>query len=324
MRGWRRVDTFRFRTPLLSATLVLGLAMSGGTSARAQSAAGRPASAVATIAAPDPGVADAEKAIRAAAAQFVVAFNKHDAKAVAALWAADGDYLDETGTLSTGREAIEKYYADYFAAEHEATIASEVDAIRVLGADTAVEDGSASVTATPHAAPILGRYTVVHVKRDGAWRMASVRELKAESAAATDPMKDLAWMVGSWRAEHLGAEMEIDVRWLANKAFVEATYSQRVGETSTPTATQIIGINPGTGRIMSWMFSGDRGVATGDWTSSDAGWTIDYQGVRGDGASTTAVNLLFRQNDALVWKSTNRNVAGVAIPDTEEVVLKRK
>jgi uncharacterized protein (TIGR02246 family) len=323
-RGWQRVGTILFRAPLWAATLVLGLSWGGAALARAQSAARRPVGAVATSATPAPGAADADKAIRAAAAQFVVAFNKHDPKAVAALWAVDGDYLDESGTLSTGREAIEKYYADVFATDPAATIAITVDAVRFLGADTAVEDGSASVTATPHAAPILGRYTVVHVKRDGAWRMASVRELKAESAAATDPMEDLAWMVGSWRAEHLGAEMEIDVRWLANKAFVEATYSQRVGETSTPTATQIIGINPGTGRIMSWMFSGDRGVATGDWTSSNAGWSIDYQGVRGDGAPTTAVNLLFRQNDALVWKSTNRNVAGVAIPDTEEVVLKRK
>jgi uncharacterized protein (TIGR02246 family) len=298
--------------------------MSGVALSRAQSAAGRPVSTVAVSTAVAPGAAEAEKAIRAAAEQFVVAFNKHDAKAVAALWAVDGDYLDETGTLSKGRDAIEKYYADYFAAEHEATISINVDAIRVLGPDTAVEDGSAAVTATPHAAPILGRYTVVHVKRDGAWQMASVRELKAESAAAADPLEDLAWMVGTWHAEHLGSQMEIDVRWLANKAFVEATYSQRVGETSTPTATQIIGINPGTGRIMSWMFSGDRGVATGDWTSSDAGWTIDYQGVRGDGAPTIAVNTLFRQNDALVWKSTNRVVDGEAVPDTEEVVLKRK
>jgi uncharacterized protein (TIGR02246 family) len=318
------MDTVRFRTPPLIAALAVLLGVNCGTFARAQSAAARPASAVATSAAPAHGAADDEKAIRAAAEQFVVAFNKHDAKAVAALWAVDGDYLDETGTLGTGRDAIEKYYADYFAAEHEAKISLEVDAIRVLGPDTAVEDGSAAVTATPHAAPILGRYTVVHVKRDGAWQMASVRELKAESAAVADPLEDLAWMVGAWHAEHLGAEMEIDVRWLANRAFVEATYSQRVGETSTQTATQIIGINPGTGRIMSWMFSGDRGVATGDWTSSDAGWTIDYHGVRGDGAPTTAVNLLFRQNDALVWKSTNRVVNGQAVPDTEEVVLKRK
>jgi uncharacterized protein (TIGR02246 family) len=303
--------------------LALGFVTGWGNVACAQSAVATPPRA-GTGSATNAAGAAAEQAIRASAAQFVAAFNKHDAKAVAALWAPDGDYLDETGTLSAGREAIEKYYADYFATEHGATIALQVDAIRVLGPDTAVEDGSSAVTATPHAAPTLGRYTVVHVKRDGAWLMASVRELKTESVAAADPLEDLAWMVGKWHAEHLGSEMEIDVRWLANKAFVEATYSQRVGETTTPTATQIIGMNPGTGRIMSWMFSGDRGVATGDWTSTDAGWTIDYQGVRGDGAPTTAVNTLFRQNDALVWKSTDRVVAGVAVPDTEEVVLKRK
>jgi uncharacterized protein (TIGR02246 family) len=318
------MERVRYRAPLLMGTFVVGLIGAAGNSAHAQQAATTPPRAAASGATGVAGNADAEQAIRAAAGQFVTAFNNRDAKAIAALWAADGDYLDESGTLSTGRDAIEKYYADVFATEPAATIAITVDAIRFLGPETAIEDGSTAMTATPHAAPILGRYTVVHVKRDGAWQMASVRELKAESAAAADPLTDLAWMVGTWHAEHLGAEMEIDVRWLANKAFVEATYSQRVGETVTPTATQIIGMNPGTGRIMSWMFSGDRGVATGDWTSTDAGWTIDYHGVRGDGAPTTAVNLLFRQNDALVWKSTDRVVAGVAVPETEEVVLKRK
>jgi uncharacterized protein (TIGR02246 family) len=318
------MERVRYRAPLLMGTFVVGLIGVAGNLAHAQQAATTPPRAAASGATGVAGNADAEQAIRAAAGQFVTAFNNRDAKAIAALWAADGDYLDESGTLSTGREAIEKYYADVFATEPAATIAITVDAIRFLGPETAIEDGSTAMTATPHAAPILGRYTVVHVKRDGAWQMASVRELKAESAAAADPLTDLAWMVGTWHAEHLGAEMEIDVRWLANKAFVEATYSQRVGDVSTPTATQIIGTNPATGRIMSWMFGGDRGVATGDWTASDAGWTIAYEGVRGDGAPTTAVNKLFRQNDALVWKSTNRVVAGVAVPDTEDVVLKRK
>jgi uncharacterized protein (TIGR02246 family) len=306
------------RTRVLLGACLLGLALCAVNRAPAQNAAA-PAGGAAPA-----GAADAEQAIRASAQQFVAAFNKGDAKAVAALWTPDGDYVDELGELSSGREAIEQKYAAYFAAEPDAAISINVGSVRLVTPDTAIEDGSATVTAAPHASPVTGRYSVVHVRRGGRWEMASVREFPGESPAATDPVEDLAWMVGTWQAERLGVEMEIDCRWLANKRFVEATYSRRDGDQLTPTATQIIGMNPATGRIMSWMFSGDGGCATGDWSPSDAGWSIDYSGVTGAGEPSTAVNLLFRQNDALVWKSTNRELAGAPLPDSEEVVLKRK
>jgi uncharacterized protein (TIGR02246 family) len=306
---------------VLAGGLVLGVIGGAPCDAHAQTAAAPPPTASAAGAT---GTAAAEQAIRASAEQFVAAFNRGDAKALAALWTADGDFVDEAGELTTGRAAIEEKYAAYFAAEPDAKIVISVDAVRLVGADAAVEDGSAVVTAAPQAAPVTGRYTVVHAKRDGKWQMASVREFPAEAAAAGDPLEDLAWMVGAWRAEHLGVEFEIDCRWLPNKTFVEATYSRIEGDEKTPTATQIIGVNPGTGRLMSWMFNGDGGVATGDWTPSEAGWSIAYEGVTNDGVPSTAVNLLFRVNDALVWQSTNRELAGEPLPDTEEVVLKRK
>jgi uncharacterized protein (TIGR02246 family) len=49
-----------------------------------------------------------EKAIRETAEAFTSAFNKGDAKAVAALWTTAGEYIDETGLETRGRDAIEK------------------------------------------------------------------------------------------------------------------------------------------------------------------------------------------------------------------------
>ena len=48
---------------------------------------------------------------------FTLAFNKGDAKAIAALWTGDCEYTDETGRSIQGRDAIEKEYAAFFA-EH--------------------------------------------------------------------------------------------------------------------------------------------------------------------------------------------------------------
>lgn len=239
------------------------------------------------------------------------------------MWTPDGDYFDETGERTSGREAIEKKYAAFFAGHPGAKLEITIDAVRQIGPDTALEDGHSTLAVTPKATA-QSKYTVVHVKRDGAWLMSSVREFPMGSTHESNPLEDLAWMVGTWHAEHLGAEVEVDCRWLANKSFVEVTYSKKEGKELTPTATQIIGVNPRTGQLSSWMFSGDGGVATGDWMPRDAGWIIDTAGVTTAGVPTRAVNMLFKVNDALVWKSLNRSVAGTPIADTDEVVLKRK
>src|SRR5262249_20630779 len=41
-------------------------------------------------------------------------FVANDAKAHAALYAPDGDFIETTGEVSRGREAVEKFFADIF------------------------------------------------------------------------------------------------------------------------------------------------------------------------------------------------------------------
>lgn len=275
-------------------------------------------------AAPAATVPGYEAAIRQSAKDFAAAFDKGDAKAIAALWTEDGEFIDEAGTRTVGRAAIEQRYTEFFATNSGATIEIVIDALRQAGADTALEDGRAAVTVAGQAgAASSGKYTAVHVQRDGKWAIASVRDLAPEPVAGPT-LADLDWMIGTWHTEHLGKEMTITCRWLADKSFVEATFAKLEDGKPVPTATQIIGVDPRSGRITSWMFNSDKGFAQGVWVPHETGWAIGFEGVRADGTQTTAVNLLARLNDALVWKSTQRTIGGQALPDTEEVVLKRK
>ena len=61
-----------------------------------------------------PGESPAESAIRAAEKAFVQAFNRGDAKAVAALWTIDGSLVTGQGRVLKGRQAIEDEYAAFF------------------------------------------------------------------------------------------------------------------------------------------------------------------------------------------------------------------
>jgi hypothetical protein len=61
-------------------------------------------------------------AVRKTAEEFVKAFDKGDAKAVAAFWTRDGEFLGPDGEPLRGREAIEKEYAEFFKKYPKATL----------------------------------------------------------------------------------------------------------------------------------------------------------------------------------------------------------
>jgi uncharacterized protein (TIGR02246 family) len=264
-------------------------------------------------------------AIRAGSQAFTVAFNKGDAKGVAALWTKDGDYVDDIGRKFTGRDAIEKGYAAHFAANPKMQIRVVIDSLRLLSDSAAIEDGRAIVDPPPTGAPGHSKYTAVHVKIDGKWLMSTVRDTHVETPSGFKNVEDLEWLIGTWTAEEHGAKTESVCRWIANKSFVERNYTVTRSDGTTTTGLQIIGWNPLAEHVQSWSFSSDGGHAIGIWSPQEGGWSAEIRGTTGNGTETTAVNTLRRLDDnAYVWQSTSRTAGGQELPDTDEVVLKRK
>ena len=83
-----------------------------------------------------------EKAIRASAEEFLTAFNKGDAKRIGALWTIDCEYVDETGRIFRGRDAIEKEYAAFFAANPGLKMENSISSVKVIGGHSAIEAGA--------------------------------------------------------------------------------------------------------------------------------------------------------------------------------------
>ena len=66
--------------------------------------------------------ADDEAAIRASVAAFEKAYNNHDAKAIAALFAPEAQMIDEDGKTVQGREAIEQVFTGVFAEDRKSVV----------------------------------------------------------------------------------------------------------------------------------------------------------------------------------------------------------
>ena len=72
------------------------------------------------------------------AKEFIAAFERGDAKAVAAFWTETADYVDETGREYKGRPAIEKMYEKFFAGKKGLKLNIIVTGARMVGSDTAL------------------------------------------------------------------------------------------------------------------------------------------------------------------------------------------
>jgi uncharacterized protein (TIGR02246 family) len=271
------------------------------------------------------GRADDEKAIRATIDAFARAFREGDAKAIAAMFTEDGEAVDAEGGTIQGRRAIEAHYAARFADGPGDKIETTVETIKFLAPGIAREDGRTRLTPSGAGTPVAGRYSAIHVKQDGRWLVASVRELPHEEAGHYEHLKPLEWLVGDWVEEAEGAVVLTSVAWSDNQNFLLRSFDVRVAGKPALTGTQRIGWDPLTKQVKSWVFDSRGGYGEGLWMRSGDQWVIKATVVRPDGRTTTATQVLtYVNNDTLRWKSIDRTLGGEIAHEIDEVTMVRK
>jgi uncharacterized protein (TIGR02246 family) len=275
---------------------------------------------------------DDEAAIRKLDAAYVEAYNKHDAKALAAMWSPEAVYVDpETGKESVGREEIEKEFADTFSDLKDAKLEVDVKAIKFLSPNVAIESGAARVI-RPKEEPDESSYTALFVKHDGKWLLDRVKEEEAAGPAepphsAYDHLKELEWMVGSWIDDDQddNATIQTDCDWTKNKNFMTRSFAVVIGDEVNMSGMQIVGWDPVAKQIRSWVFDSDGGFAEGKWTKKGDKWLIKQTGTLPDGSKSSAVNVMRQiDNNSFTWQSVQRSLNGDILPDVEEVTVVRK
>ena len=107
---------------------------------------------------------------------FVAAWNKGDAKALAALHAEDAIRANSQGQLSVGRAAIEKAFAAALAGELKGTtLVVKSGDERTVTADLVVSSGTWEITGgtPPAGAATKGTYINTLVRQGGRWLIVS-------------------------------------------------------------------------------------------------------------------------------------------------------
>ncbi|HZL90881.1 MAG TPA: SgcJ/EcaC family oxidoreductase [Pirellulaceae bacterium] len=279
-----------------------------------------PAESAAVAAAARP---EDEQAIKAASQAFAKAFETGDDKAVTALLTEGAEYIDEDGEPVRGREALAKAYGELFANRKQLQAESKTNAIRFLGADTAIEEGTFTVT-TKDSSPNSSRFSTLYVRENGKWLIALLKEWQDDTTEKPS-LKDLEWLIGTWESASDEVTARTTYSWTASKAFLRADYTITLKKGGDPSSgVQVIGVDPAVGNIRAWLFASDGGIGESTWIWEGDRWMIESVGTLADGTSTSAVNFLTRSgDDAFTWRSVQRIDAGEQQPDIAAVTVKR-
>jgi uncharacterized protein (TIGR02246 family) len=260
-----------------------------------------------------------EAAIRKATANFVKAVESGDAKAVAASWTEQGEYISDDGTTIRGRTAIQAAYAKAFARDKKLKVEMTIESIRFPSQDTAIEEGYAKSYNRGSEQPTTSRYSVLHVREGGGWRMAVLREWPDEG----ESLRDLDWLIGTWEAKTEDTEIRSTYEWDTKKNSIRGHFTIK-GKDGTDHATLIIVRDPRNSQLRSWQFDDDGGFGDGAWERDGKRWVITANGVESDGSEVTATNILTPvDRDTFTWQSTERTVDGDDEPNGPPVKVKR-
>jgi uncharacterized protein (TIGR02246 family) len=263
--------------------------------------------------------------LEATAEQFEAAFNKGDAAAIAAQFTENAEVVDEDGNVVQGRDNIQARFGEIFKENPNARIAVELTSLKQLSPDIAIEEGFSTTTLAPDEPSSRSPYTLVHLKKNGKWLIASVRDFPGETnEIAHDHLQALAWLVGDWVDQSSDARVETSCKWAEDGNYLIQSFVIKLRGGLESRGTQRIGWDPMRKTIRGWAFDQSGGYAESTWTPVDGSWVIKAEGYTPDGRTASATRILTQLgSDLFQIDTTQRLVGNEMFPDATVRVAKQ-
>ncbi|HEY5705140.1 MAG TPA: SgcJ/EcaC family oxidoreductase [Terrimicrobiaceae bacterium] len=262
---------------------------------------------------------EAEKISQGLTEAYTAAFDKGDAKGLAALYAEDAQFTSDAGNAIIGRAAMLEHLAKYFVTNRGAKLKVQVESARFLTPNVLLEKGFATVDDK------TTRYVCSYVKKDGSWLISELDETTLPPVdAAAAALGDLGWLVGSWKDNAPGVAVTSTVDWTNNHHFLRRSVAITRDGGDQTVATEVIGYDPVAGGLRSWMFDSDGGFGEGKWTREGNKWMNSFAATSPDGATSSAQHIITYVDDKkYTWESVNRQRDGEVLPNLDKIEVVR-
>ena len=264
------------------------------------------------------------RAIRDLLASFVKAYNEKDAKALGDLFTSDAEIEDEDGEVTRGRDAIVGRFSKIFQESGGERLAVDADSLRFLGADIAIEEGTASLSTAEDNPPRTNRYSVIYARQGGRWLHARIRDEEPDEVSPHEQLVQLEWMLGEWVNESDDGIVKTSCRWSDDGNFLLREFDVRVEGRIALRGTQRIGWDAQRKQFRMWVFDDRGGFAEGLVSRNGDRWIIKASGVRSDGRSVSTTNAFTSVGkDRIFWETLERSIDGEVVPSTDQFYLVR-
>jgi uncharacterized protein (TIGR02246 family) len=262
-----------------------------------------------------------ERAIRAAASQYMSAVRRGDGEAMKRLWTADGDYVDAAGRVFKVHDLLGQQVS-------QSPPVAEVDgpsmppsSLRFVTPDVAIEDGVIDLGKSSDGEELSGRFTAVWVKQRGRWLLSSLREAVSSSPATNEHLQPLSWLLGEWIGTADGVTVLLSSQWSSDGNYIVREFLIRRDGHEDISATQRIGWDASAGRIKSWTFDSQGGSGEGHWRHDGDRWVVESLDVTADGkesktltANVPAADGQFHCEVTSAWDAENAPSNGANLP----------
>ena len=236
-----------------------------------------------------------------------------DAKTLASFWTPDGEIVDAMGNAQPAAEMLAEV-APLAEGQQPRPVKLIGSKLRFLTSDVAIEDGESEVGRADSPGAVRGRFSAIWVKRDGKWRLASLREARAASPPAR--LGDLDWLIGKWSAATADTRLTVNGRWNSTKTFLLRDLEVERDGKVVFRGSQRIGWDPVARTLRSWTFDSDGGYGGGTWTREGDVWVVSTGSVLPDGRQTTARHIMTQQgDDRFTWTSVGGRIDGTPAAD---------
>jgi uncharacterized protein (TIGR02246 family) len=288
-------------------TLAIALSMYSGRDAQAQ----------------EPKPSPDEAAIHKAAIEFVDAYNAKDAAAIVALFSPKARVESSEGEVTEGSDQIKAGFEEVFKEEPKAMISLAMESLLFLTSDVAIEQGATGFFPDGELLTTRSKYLVVHLKKDGKWKMISARSMGEEIVSNYEFLRRIEFLVGEWVDEDAESTVDSKFHWDEGKNFLLHDFSVRRGKDVVQKGVQRIGWDPQAKRIRGWVFDSQGGFGETSWEEADGTWVVKASGVASTGESRSGTRTLTPDGDRVRVRLSDRIGQGQRLPDIDFIMVRK-
>lgn len=260
--------------------------------------------------------------------EYVATFNRHDANALGTYWTDDAIYTNLiTDITIEGKAALINEFKTWFEEKKGEKLEVKLIDVKVIEPGRVEEKGAFRLTLKDNPTPIENIFKAVLVEQNGKLLFDEVYQIEIDEVPSHyTKLKELEWLVGEWVDADPDLTIDTIVTWDKDKNFIKQQFNMKIFDQQIVEGQHIIGWDPASQKIRSWIFDNNGGLGEGKWTKqNDNVWYVNTLYILPDGRKGSSINIYTKvDNDTYTWASEGRDIAGEILPNLPPVKVVRK